>query len=123
MMGATSVTGVSGSGSAASPGVGGRGSENMNLAVHRLIGPRVVMAGQITLDPSLGTGTVYFPVLPGTAALYAVFLSSQGSATFPYWGGFTTSSFNVTGGDSQVVCWEIVKKGLWGSPTDQLANT
>ncbi len=120
-MGATSATGVSGPGSAAKPGVGNKGSENMNLAVHRLIGPRVVMCGEITLDVG-GHGTAYFPELPGTVDQYCVFLQSH-DATYPYWGAFTTSSFGVTGGVSAEVCWEVVKKGLWGSPTTDLANT
>jgi hypothetical protein len=120
-MGATSVTGVSGPGSAAKQGGGNKGSEHMSLAVHHLIGPRVVMCGHATLDED-GTGTVYFPELVGTVDQYCVFLSSD-EDTFPYWGGFTTTSFGVTASSGAEVCWQIVKCGLWGSPTTDLENT
>lgn len=120
-MGATSVTGVSGPGSAARPGAGNKGSENMNLAVHRLIGPRVVMCGHATLDDG-GHAVVYFPTLPGEVDQYCVFLSN-GTDTHPYYGAFTTSSFGVTGAADDAVCWQVVKCGLWGSPTTDLANT
>jgi len=111
-MGATSVTGV-GTGSAAAYGAGNKGSEHMALGVHRLIGPRVVACGEAELDAS-GFATVYYPTLPGGAGLYCAFLQG-GSATYPYVGNFTASSFQITGGDDDEVCWQIVKKGLWGS--------
>lgn len=116
-MGATSVTGV-GPGSASAYGAGNKGSEHMALGVHRLIGPRVVGCSDITLDAS-GHGTVVFPQLPLTGSLtvhdlYCPFLSSS-SSTFPYWGSFTVTSFAITGAANADVCWEIVKKGLWGS--------
>lgn len=130
-MGATSVTGVSGSGSAAKYGAGNKGSEHMALGVHRLIGPRVCMCGEITLAET-GFGTAYFPELPVPTGftvedIYCVFLSSHGS-TFPYWDNFTTTSFDVTGGDTAEVCWTVVKKGLWGSlendgPMSVIGNT
>lgn len=123
-MGATSVTGVSGPGSAAAPGVGNKGSENMNLAVHRLIGPRVVMCGTDTVAGS-GHATIYYPTLPGVASEYAVFLQVHDSAdttpTVP--GAITTSQFGVTGGANYGFAWQIVKKGIWGSPVSALANT
>lgn len=119
-MGSTSVTG-SGQGSAAGQGGGNKGSEHMSLAVHRLIGPRCVSAGRIILSES-GFGTVYLPTLPGTVDQYCIFLSSDDS-TFPYWGNFTTSSFEINGGDGATVCWQVVKDGLWGSVTTGLENT
>lgn len=125
-MGATSVTGVSGPGSASAYGAGNKGSEHMALGVHRLIGPRVVGCGDVVLNAS-GHALVVFPSLPGGSSLYCPFLSSD-NATFPYWGNFTVTSFNVTGGNNAEVCWEIVKKGLWGSlendgPSSVIANT
>lgn len=96
-------------------------SESMNLAVHKLIGPRVVMAGHLTLDGG-GHGVVYYPTLPGTTEQYCPFLSNS-TTDHPYWGSFTTSSFGVTGGVDEEVCWQVVKVGLWGSPTTDLANT
>lgn len=124
-MGATSVTGV-GTGSAQEYGAGNKGSEHMSLGVHRLIGPRVTGAGEIVLNAS-GFGSVYYPTLPGGIDLYSVFLSSN-SATFPYWGAFSSTSFNVTGGDGATVCWTIIKNGLWGSLSNDgnpniIANT
>lgn len=119
-MGATSATGVSGIGSAAQPGGGNKGSDNMSLGVANLIGPRVVGAGTITLSGT--TGTVYFPTLVGTASQYVIMLSTSG-ATFAKWDTFTTASFGVTAANNAVVHWAIHKIGLWGSPTANLANT
>ena len=117
-MGATSVTGIvnNGAGAADTYAAGNKGSERMSLGVHRLIGPRVVGCGDVVLDAS-GHGLVVYPALPGGPSLYCPFLSSN-NATFPYWGNFTVTSFAVTGGvltGGVDVCWEIVKKGLWGS--------
>jgi len=132
-MTATSVTGR-GPGSAAGHGTGNKGSEHMSLAVHRLIGPRVVACGDLQLDGG-GSGTVYFPELPvpdGSSVEdeYCPFLST----TPPFggfhasWDNFTTTSFDVSGDDNQGVCWMIIKKGLWGSlnnngPAEDLADT
>src|SRR5581483_1955545 len=93
-MAATSVTGT-GVGAADAYGAGNKGSERMSLGVHRLIGPRVVSCGDLTLDGS-GHGLVEFPSRPGGTDLYCPFLSSD-HATFPYWGNFTVTSFTVTG--------------------------
>lgn len=100
-------------------------SENMNLAVHRLIGPRIFHAGCcVTLDDS-GVGAVTYPTVPGLASQYCVLLSSD-SPTYPYWGSFSTSGFSITGGVGANVCWALVKLGLGGSPAgvnSNLANT
>ena len=124
-MGATSVTGV-GTGAADTYGAGNKGSERMSLGVHRLIGPRVVACGEVTLDGG-GAGTVYYPTLPGGASLYCAFLQAD-SGVYPFVTNFTASSFQVTGDDEQEICWEIVKKGIWGSlendgPSSAIANT
>lgn len=124
-MGATSVTGV-GTGSASAYGAGNKGSEHMALGVHRLIGPRVTGASEIVLDAS-GFGLVVYPNLPGGPTLYSPFLSSN-NATFPYWGNFTATSFHVTGGVGAVVCWTVIKNGLWGALSNDgdpavIANT
>ncbi len=121
-MGATSVTGVSGPGAADKPGLGMKGSEHMSLGVHRLIGPRVVGCGDVELDAESGTATVYFPELVGGADLYCIFLSTD-AATNPHWGSFEDSSFSVTGANGANVCWQIVKCGIWGSPTTDLENS
>ena len=125
-MAATSVTGVSGPGSAQGHGTGNKGSEHMSLAVHRLIGPRVVSCDMTQLDEN-GIGTAYFPELPGGPSLYCPFLSTN-SSTHAYWDNFTSTSFDITGGGDDMICWTIVKKGLWGSlenngPAENIANT
>jgi hypothetical protein len=124
-MGATSVTGV-GVGSASAYGAGNKGSEHMSLGVHRLIGPRVTGASEIVLNAS-GFGLVVYPALPGGATLYSPFLSSN-NAIFPYWGNFTATSFNVTGGPGAIVAWTVIKNGLWGALSNDgdpqvIANT
>ncbi len=111
-MGATSVQGT-GPGSAAIPGGGMKGSTNTSMAVHMLVGPRVVMAGNLTLNSS-GFGTVYYPVLPSTVSKYSISLSTNKN-TLPYWGGFTTSQFSVTGGANATVGWAVNLVGIWGS--------
>jgi hypothetical protein len=121
-MSATSVTGVSGPGSASQPGVGNKGSDNMSLAVHRLIGPRVVMAGNITLDDD-GHGIVDYATLPGVVGDYGITLTKADSSTTPYYGGFTTSRFGITGGANQDVTWTVVKTGRWGSSINPMGNT
>lgn len=82
-MGATSVTGIfnNGAGAADAYGAGNKGSERMSLGVHRLIGPRVVGAGSVTLTGTVGN--VYFPTLPGGSSLYSVQLTGNSSAS-PY---------------------------------------
>ncbi len=131
-MGATSVTGLynDGVGAADGYGKGNKGSERMSLGVHRLIGPRVIGAGAVTLsEPGEGDGvaTVYFPTLPGGHALYSIQLTG-GDSTQPFYSNFTDTSFDVEGGPGDVLFWTIIKNGLWGStendgPSSALANT
>lgn len=120
-MGATSTTGT-GTGGVDKPGYAGKGRQGMNVSVDKLIGPRVVISQCCLELDSNGEGTAYFPTLPGTVDDYCVFLSTQ-SSTHAYWGGFTTSSFGVTGGANDSVCWQVVKNGIWGSPVSALENT
>jgi hypothetical protein len=126
-MGATSVTGIfnNGAGAADAYGAGNKGSERMSLGVHRLIGPRVVGAGVVTLSGT--TGTVVFPTLPGGHAKYSIQLTG-GSTTVPHFSAFADTGFTVTGGSGDTVFWTIIKNGIWGStendgPSSQLANT
>lgn len=125
-MGATSVTGISGQGTAAKPGKGNKGSEHMSLAVHRLIGPRVVMAGiiQLTAPEEEGdpTATVYFPTLPGVVSQYSIQLTPDAS-TDHWFDNFTTSQFDVFGDAEATIHWAVIKNGLWGSPTTGLADS
>lgn len=124
-MGATSVTGISGQGTAARPGKGNKGSEHMSLAVHRLIGPRVVMAGIIQLTaPQEGspTATVYYPTLPGVVSQYSIQLTPNASQDH-WFANFTTSQFDVLGDTAMTVHWAVIKNGLWGSPKTDLGNS
>jgi len=112
-MGASSVTGVSGSGSAAG---NQKGSGNMSLGVHKLIGPRVMAAGAETLVGT--TGTVEIPALAGVVGDYVVMLTGT-STTVAYLSTALAAAansdnwkFTITGGDGQVVNWMIVKKGV-----------
>lgn len=120
-MGATSATGVSGAGVAQKPGGGNKGSDAVSMAVHKLIGPRVVCAGSLQLEEET-SGTVYYPTLVGDASDYICMVNND-SSTHAYFGNFSTSSFTVTAGSSDLVNWVVIKKGLWGSPTTDLANT
>lgn len=120
-MGATSVTGVSGQGTAAKPGRGNKGSEHMSLAVHRLIGPRVVMAGIIQLTG--GAAVVYYPTLPGVVGQYSIQLTPTSDSRV-WSSAATTSQFQVNGSAATAtVHWAVIKNGLWGSPISELANS
>lgn len=89
-MGATSVSGVSGVGSAAG---NSKGSSNMSLGVAKLIGPRVVAAGTVAVVAGSGA-TVTFTVSSGAIAAVTATPAAAGS-------GYPASStiyLNVTGG-------------------------
>lgn len=112
-MGASSVTGVSGVGSAAG---NQKGSEHMSLGVNKLIGPRVMAAGSETLVGT--TGVVEIPELAGVVGDYCIQLTGV-STTVPYVstalaavGSTDTWNFTITGGSGEVVHWSVVKKGL-----------
>lgn len=112
-MGATSVTGVSGSGSVAGSQ---KGSEHMSLSVHKLIGPRVSAAGKVTLTGT--TGTVVIPALTGSVSDYVIIVSANTSAhvyvstAMAAVSSTDDWSFVVTGGSGAVVNWMVVKTGL-----------
>lgn len=112
-MGATSVTGVSGVGSAAG---NQKGSEHMSLGVSKLIGPKVSAAGSVTCSGT--TGAVVIPALTGSVSDYVIILTSN-SATAAYVSTALAEvddtgdwSFTVTGASGAVVAWIIVKKGV-----------
>jgi len=111
-MGATSVTGVSGPGSAEGKQ---KGSERMTLGVSKLIGPKVVVAGSITLSGT--TGTVLFAAPIGSVSDYTVLLTSN-SNNFSYVStGLTAVSssndwrFVITGGSGATVNYAVIKTG------------
>lgn len=89
-MGATSVTGVSGAGSVAGFS---KGSGNQSLGVEKLVGPRVVAAGQATVGAGSGA-TVTFTVTGGALNAITTTPAAAGS-------GYPASStifLAVTGG-------------------------
>lgn len=107
-MGATSVTGV---------GVGSvegqnKGSKHWTVGTNRLIGPRVMAAGQATL--SSGTKTVTLPALP-TGSYLVVCTDASGTAaatsgTLANTAG-TSCVLTLKGTSSNTVNWVIVKIG------------
>jgi hypothetical protein len=106
-MGATSVTGVSGSGS-----VAGRqkGSPHWSLGVEKLIGPRVVAAGQATLNAS-GLFTVDLD-LSGAVTDYVGFANDTNATPAPVSvTGLTLTTMALKGTAAHVVNWQVVKVG------------
>lgn len=109
---ATSVTGR-GLGSADGKN---KGSEHMTLGVEKLIGPRVVVADQVTLDSS-GDATIKLPVLGGVAADYVVMaMDADASAAAAVAGSLAmdanAATVTLKGPASGVVHYMLVKKGL-----------
>jgi hypothetical protein len=111
-MGATSVTGV---GLGAADG-SNKGSEHMTLATNKLIGPRVVVADEITLDGG-GDKVIKLPLLPGVAGDYVVVLGDSNAAAatavaaaLTIGGGVTTITFKGTA--AQTVAYAVIKKGM-----------
>ena len=102
-MAASSTTGT-GQGSADKKGF--KGSEHLFVGVEKLIGPRVVFAGSVTL--SSGTATVKFPsTLPGVAADYIVLMG--GSASHSYATSVAVTGFTANGTGSEVPSYIVVK--------------
>lgn len=115
-MGATSVTGVSGPGTSQGSQ---KGSQFASLGVSRLIGPRVVLAGQVTLDGG-GNATVNFPDIGGVAGDYVGFATNTNAAIANAVNvtGLTTTSITLVGTAGHVVNYMVVKVGL-GIPVIQ----
>jgi hypothetical protein len=112
-MGATSVTGVSGAGSASG---NQKGSEHMSLGINKLIGPKIATAGKVTLSGT--TGVVYIPKLVGSVSDYVVILTATTNTHVYVSSELATVSstddwtFTVTGGSGAVVNWCVVKTGV-----------
>lgn len=105
-MGATSVTGVSGAGSV-QDGSKAKGSEHMSLGVSKLVGPRVYLAGQVTL--ASGGATVYYPTINDNIANYVGFSTDTTAVNAVAVTSLTTTSITLSGTGSHVVNWLIVK--------------
>jgi hypothetical protein len=84
---------------------GCRGSEHLHVGVEKLIGVRVIHAGNFTLAAS--TGTVTFPTtLPGANADYIVVASAAHAA----WGtSVTTTGFTLNGTSADVVSYIVIR--------------
>lgn len=107
-MGATSVTGV-GAGSVEGQN---KGSKHFSIGSSRVIGPRVVMAGKVTL--AAGAATVVLPLLSGAVTDYCVVGSNSTAATaHKITMTFDTNKTNlaITGGTTDVINWAIIKTG------------
>jgi len=108
-MAATSVTGT-GPGSAEGAI---KGDKEFSMGVEKLIGPRVVYAGQDTL--SGGTLAVVLPVLDGVAGDY-IAVCTDVTAAQPVKAVITLGSndttLTLTGTSTDVINWAIIKVGL-----------
>lgn len=103
-MTATSVTGM-GLGSADKKQ---KGSEHLSIGANKLIGPRIVAAGTVTL--SGGAATVTLPALNGTSSQFVVMCTDVTGAHA------VSASLVVTAGTSTVITFA-------GTSTDVLAYT
>ena len=111
-MAATSVTGK-GLGSADRKQ---KGSEHIRLGTEKLIGPRAVAVGTVTLDGS-GNATVILPVLTGVTANYLVFANDQNVSAAAAVGASLAISASATtltikGTASHLISYAIMKVGL-----------
>ncbi len=108
-MAASSVTGT-GLGSVEGKNMG---RKETTLAASRLIGPRVVAANEVTL--STGAATVLLPLLPGAVTDYIVTATDKtAAAAVRAYLTFEAEDTKITfaGTSSDVIQWQIVKKGL-----------
>lgn len=108
-MGASSVTGV-GLGSVEGSN---KGSKHWSVGVERLIGPRPMAVGSVTLDGS-GDAEVVLPKLAGVTADYVVIATAAGAAavgaSLAVNANDTTLTFD--GANNGVVAYAVLKKGL-----------
>jgi len=108
-MGASSVTGV---GPGSVEGLN-QGSKHWTVGVGRLIGPRVVAAGTVTLDS--GAATEVLPKLTGNASEYIVLATDQTAAnavSASLANNTNDTTITFAGTTTHVISWAIVKVGL-----------
>lgn len=109
-MAASSVTGV-GQGSCEGQN---QGSKSYTVGASRVLGPRVVAAGQVALVST--NAVVVLPLLPGVVADYIVLATDNGAAGVAASAAltFTADSSNITlqGTGSNEVSWAIVRVGV-----------
>ena len=111
-MAASSVTGLFNNGAGAVDG-SNKGSERMTLGVTHLIGPRVVMAGEIALVG--GAATVTFPQhLDESESEYIVVLTNNGAVNDCTVGVKTDdadgyfASFTIAGTGTDDIMWAVI---------------
>jgi len=111
-MAATTVTGA---GLGAADGQN-KGSTHMTLGVGHLIGPRVVIAADGTLDGG-GDLVVVWPALDGTVTDYMVVASDHDATAATAVGASmamdaTSTTITLIGTASQPIAYAVLKKGL-----------
>lgn len=113
-MAATSVTGT-GLGSADGHY---KGSEHMSLGAEKLVGPRIVIADEVTLDGN-GDLTVVLPLLSGVAGDYCVLATDADATSCDCVAAqLSLDSTNertlvtLKGAAAEFVAYAIVKKGV-----------
>jgi hypothetical protein len=112
---ASSVTGISGPGSAENQGMKGPGNGRNQYAP--LVSPHVISANTVTLAAGTATITLPAPYL-GDHSKYLVFVTVRGAATAVSVSAKTNdasgnfNSFTITGTGTQVVDWMIVNRGV-----------
>ena len=109
------ATTVTGRGLGAADGQN-KGSEHMTLGAAHLIGPRVVIAADGTLDGS-GDLVVEYPALDGTVGDYIATAvdanaSAAGAVAIAMAMDATSNTLTLKGPNSSPVNYTVVKKGL-----------
>ena len=109
------ATTVTGRGLGAADGQN-KGSEHMTLGAGHLVGPRVVIAADGTLDGS-GDLVVEYPSLDGTVGDYIAMAADADAAAANAVGvelamDSTSTTVTLKGSASQVVNYSVVKKGM-----------
>lgn len=93
-----------------------KGSEHLRVGAEKLIGPRAVAVGTVTLDGS-GDATVILPVLTGSSSNYLVLANDRNvsaaaavGVSLSISGSATTLTFKGTA--SHVISYGVFKVGL-----------
>jgi hypothetical protein len=93
-----------------------KGSEHARLGSEKIIGPRCVAVGSVTLDGS-GDGVVKLPALTGVTANYLVFANSQTTSSATAVGcslaiSGSTTTLTIKGTANHVISYSIQRVGL-----------
>jgi hypothetical protein len=93
-----------------------KGSEHLRIGAEKLIGPRAVAVGTVTLDSS-GNGSVVLPALTGTSSNYLVLANDQNTSAAAAVGASlaitsTATTLTVKGTASHTISYGVFKIGL-----------